>query len=139
MAKLLRSVPDLEPALLFEMELLDDNSKAGAGGWPRGGRRGVGGGGRRGDAQGPGHAMGARHYLEPDWLRPMRSRRRPSKAWVLISFFLFNCSQISPPLFFGDENFVTRAGCFLFLASDPSWISSNSIESRARDEARDVW
>jgi len=27
----------------------------------------------------------------------------------------------------------------LFLASDPSWISSNSIESRARDEARDVW
>ena len=29
MAKLLRSVPDLEPALLFEMELLDDNSKAG--------------------------------------------------------------------------------------------------------------
>ena len=74
MAKLLRSVPDLEPALLFEMELLDDNSKAGAGGWPRGGRRGVGGGGRRGDAQGPGHVAGARRRLEPDGLRRMTTR-----------------------------------------------------------------
>ncbi|KAG2609239.1 hypothetical protein PVAP13_4KG019200 [Panicum virgatum] len=52
--------------MLFEM--LDDNSKAGAGGWEP--PHSIGGGGRRADAQGPGCAVGARRYLEPDWLQP---------------------------------------------------------------------
>jgi len=49
-----------------------------------------------------GHIAGAQRHLESDGLRRMTGQRRPSKAWVSISFFLFTtCSQISPPLFPG--------------------------------------
>ena len=61
---------------------------------------------------------------------------RPSKAWVLISFFLFNCSQITLSFFFRDEKFVNAQIASYFLASDPSAISSKSMESTSRDEAR---
>ncbi|RLN35079.1 uncharacterized protein C2845_PM03G08440 [Panicum miliaceum] len=64
------AVPDPEPALLFEMEMDGDDGKAGAGGWVPPHVR-VRGGGRRADAQGPGHVAGARRRLEPDGLRRM--------------------------------------------------------------------
>lgn len=84
------TAPDLEPTMLFEMEM-DAGGKRGRLCW----RASC-------EPSRAGHIAGAQRHLESDGLRRMTGQRRPSKAWVSISFFLFTtCSQISPPLFPG--------------------------------------